>query len=509
MKNRIALILIVTFAAFGWVPEASAFKGGVTVALSSDAETMDPNVSSSGIGLTIWRWSYDTLVSTDARTGKNIPWLAERWEKIGPTQYKFWLRKGVKFTDGTPLTTAAIQYTVNRIRDPELKSVQRGFFTDLDRIEIIDDHTFIWHLKRADNGLLHRLARYFLVISPKVKELPKTAPARQTFGSGPYILKSWTKGIKTVFEANPTWWGNRLYPDRPKTVTLRGIRESTTRVKAMLVGEVDIIRGMATHEIPEIKQNPDTEVAAVPSVRFFYLSFGNRFGGPLADDKVRRAVLYAIDMKSIQKTILGGLGEPIGQFFHPWSYSGYNPNKKPYPHDLARAKALMKESTHPDGFQVTLIGTVTWPFDKAVAEAISGMLKKIGIEVAVNAVPFPMYRRLITAYQTGVRKDPVMAIRSWGTYGDSPIIWRATTSCTGIWSVTCFKDLDKLNEKAGALNDPEEQQVAFEKFTDAIKEKAALGILFQLVDTWGYRKNIQFTRRGDESLYPWEISFKQ
>ncbi|OGL59160.1 MAG: hypothetical protein A3J27_05100 [Candidatus Tectomicrobia bacterium RIFCSPLOWO2_12_FULL_69_37] len=508
MKKQLALISIFLLA-LGLASAAGAYRGSLTVVLPDDAPTMDPNVSSSGIGLTIWRWSYDTLVSTDARTGKNVPWLAEKWQKLGPAQYKFWLRKGVKFSDGTPLTTAAIQYTLDRIRDPELKSVQRGFFTDLDRLEFLDDHTFIWHLKQPDNGLLHRLARYFHVISPKVKEGPKTAPARQTFGTGPYILKSWTKGLKMVFEASPSWWGNGLHPDRPKTVSMRPIRESTTRVKALLTGEVDVIRGLGAHQIPEIRRNPGTEVGEVPSVRFFYLSFTNGFGGPFADQKVRQAVLYAIDIESIRKTILGGLGEPIGQVYHPWSYTGFSPAKKPHPHDLAKAKALMKESSYPNGFKATLVGLHgTYPFDKAAAEAMAGMLKRIGIDAAVNAVPFPMYRKLVTAYHTGVQKDPALIFRSWGTHADSPIIWRATTSCKGIWSVTCFKDLDEMNEKAGAIIGPREQQAAFEKLTDTMQERAALGILFRLVDTWGYKKNLRFVPRGDENIFPWEIGVK-
>ena len=78
----------------------------------------------------------------------------------------------------------------------------------------------------------------------------------------------------------------------------------------------------------------------------------------------------------------------------------------------------------------------------------------------------------------------------------------------GLHAITGSTRLDARGVVSG-YRDPEEQQVAFEKFTDAIKEKAALGILFQLMDTWGYRKNIQFTQRGDESLYPWELSLKQ
>ncbi len=70
-----------------------------------------------------------------------------------------------------------------------------------------------------------------------------------------------------VFEANPDWWGNSMYPDRPKTLTLRSIREGTTRVKALATGEVDVITGVAPHFVPEIQGNPSVEVASIPSVR--------------------------------------------------------------------------------------------------------------------------------------------------------------------------------------------------------------------------------------------------
>ncbi|MEK6711597.1 MAG: hypothetical protein AABZ64_13560, partial [Nitrospinota bacterium] len=71
------------------------------------------------------------------------------------------------------------------------------------------------------------------------------------------------------------------------------------------------------------------------------------------------------------------------------------------------------------------------------------------------------------------------------------------------------KDLDEMTEKAGSIDDPKEQQAAFERFTDTMQERGALGILFRLVDTWGYQKKLQFLPRGDENLYPWEIGVKQ
>ena len=311
-----------------------------------------------------------------------------------------------------------------------------------------------------------------------------------------------------VFEANPTWWGNSLYPDRPKTVVLRTIKESTTRVKALLVGEVDAIMRVAAQEVPEIKRNPQTTVGVVPGLRIFYLSFANRFGGPFADEKIRLAANYAIDADSIIKTIVGGLGTPIGQLYHPWAYSGHNPGKKWHGYDPAKAKALMKESSHPNGFKASLITTTgTYPFDRASGEAVAGMLKQIGIETSVQAVPFPMYRKLFTAYQTD-RKDPAMFFRGWGQTMDAAYVWRGTSSCAGIWSVSCFKDLDDWNEKAAGIDAPKEQQAAFEKLTDMMKERAVHKVFFQMVDAWGYRKNLELSPRPDENLFPWEIRMK-
>ena len=96
-----------------------------------------------------------------------------------------------------------------------------------------------------------------------------------------------------------------------------------------------------------------------------------------------------------------------------------------------------------------------------------------------------------------------------GAYEDTPNVWRGTSSCTGIWSVSCFKDLDEWNEKAAGADDPEEQQAAFEKLTDMMKERAVHKVFFQVTDAWGYQKNLQFIPRSDETLYVWEIRTKK
>ncbi|MFC1491475.1 ABC transporter substrate-binding protein, partial [Nitrospinota bacterium] len=500
-RKWMALLLVLVFGMVG-PPVADAYKGKLTVALPGEPPTMDPNITSNTIGFMAWNWSYDTLVKSETGTGKIVPWLATKWKKLGPTKYKFWLRKGVKFTDGTPFTAAAVKYSMGRIQNPKLKSRQRAYFKPFKRIEIIDDHTFIYHQKWPDNGLFTRLHRQFLIISPKTKGIPKAKIARNTFGSGAYILKSWTRGTKMVFEANPNWWGNSRYPDRPKTLVLRRIVEQTTRVKALLRGEVDLIWRIAPQFFPQIKQHPDRKLYMVPSVRIFYLSFGTRFGGPFADRKVRLAANYAIDGEKIRRTILKGVGgSPYGQMYHPWSFSGYNPKKKWWGYDLAKAKKLMKESSYPNGFKATLITSHgLYPFDKATCEATSDMLGKIGIDTKCRAVNWPLYRKLFTAYQYK-KEDPVMFFRGWGnSQGDSSNVVRGTSSCKGVWSVACFSELDALNEKAARTSDPKEQQALFESVTEKMKQLAIHKVYFKMVDSYAVRKDLKFVPRHDAML---------
>ncbi|MFC1491017.1 ABC transporter substrate-binding protein [Nitrospinota bacterium] len=505
-KKWMALFLVLVFGMVG-APLADAYKGTVKIALPADAPTMDPNITSNAIGFMIWGWAYDTLLKYDMSTNKRIPWLATKWKRLSPTKIKFWLRKGAKFSDGTPVTTAAVQYTMNRIMNPKLKSRQRGYFKAWKKFEIIDDHTFIWHQKWSDNGLYGRLDRWFLLINPKSKGVDKTIIARNTFGGGAYILKSWSKGRKMDFEANPHWWGNSLYPNRPKRIILRRIVEQTTRVKALLRGEVDFIQGVGAQFLPQMKKNPDTRAVVAPAIRIFYLAFLTRFGGPFADLKVRKAVNYAIDAEKMRTTFVGGLADSFHMLYHPWSFSGYNPNLRWYGYNLAKAKKLLKESAYPDGFKAEcLVSRGRFPFDKQTCEAVTEMVKKIGIDMEIRAVDIILYRKLVKSYQKKKPKLPTLVFRSWGnSVGDSTNVGRGTSSCTGVWSVSCFPEFDELNEKAGSTYDPKEQQAAFEKVWAKMKELAMHKILFKNRMAFGLRKTLEFKPRGDDTINVWEM----
>jgi peptide/nickel transport system substrate-binding protein len=504
MKIFPAVLLLLLSGLIGYLP-ADAYKGKVTIALKGEPPTMFPLKSTDFIGSSVWAWSYDTLVMPEPGTGKKVPWLASKWERVTPTATKFWLRKGVKFFDGTPFTTAAVKYAVEQ--SVAKNSRNRVYFKTHDHIEIIDKHIFIWHSKVPDNGLINRIMRKVHIVNPKVEKIPKAERSRNTFGTGPYILKSWTKGVKMVFEANPNWWANDRFPNRPKTVVLRRIKESSVRTQALLNGEVDIITGVLPQDLPKIEKNPGTVVASIPAVRILFLGFVSKHGGSFADRKVRLAVNYAIDSELIRRTIMGGRADPIGQMFHPWNYSGYNPDKKWYGHDLAKAKSLMNDAGYPNGFKATLIATNgRYPGDKQTCEAVVGMLKKIKLDTVCVAQRWPLFKKLFQAYKKGKRKGPAMYFMGWGNgQGDPSHVLNGTSSCHGSWSGFCYRVLEKAIDSAIGTADPKEQQAAFEHVTDVMKSFVTHKIFYKIHDSFGYSKNVKFQPRHDESIHPWDI----
>lgn len=511
MRRAVFVLMVLSFFLIGSPMAGAADKDTVTIALSGEPPTMDPHRTSNFVGTMVWRWSYDTLISSETGTGKLTPWLAEKWELINGSSkdVKFWLRKDAVFPDGSPVRSQDVAYSMSRV----LKAARQApYFKSFDRIEIIDDKTFIWHNKAPDNGMFNRLTRWAGIMSEKMsKGKDRATLSRETFGSGPYIVKSWTKGSKMVFTVNPTWWGNKIYPKRPKTVVLRRISEAATRVKALEAGEVDVIWGVMPQFVDQLKKNPKTQVKAIPAVRIMFLSFFTKNqDSPFNNVKVRQAVNYAINDAAIRKTILGGRADPYGSLLHPWNYSGAKPERRWYGYDLAKAKALMKEAGFAKGFKAELIATNgRYPGDKATCEAIAGMIKKIGINTTCKSQRFPLFKKQHRAYQAGKKKGAAMYYMGFGNgAGESALVLRGTTGCKGAWSGHCFKDIDEAIDKAAAIGDKKAQDAAFDKVTDMMYEKATHKIVAKIHDVQGFSSNLDFFPRHDETLYAWEIVVK-
>jgi peptide/nickel transport system substrate-binding protein len=302
-----------------------------------------------------------------------------------------------------------------------------------------------------------------------------------------------------------------MYPDRPKDLILRSVRESTTRVKALIADEMDVITGVAPQFVPEIRANPKTEVATVPSVRIMYMGFFTGHGGPFADVRVRQAVNHAVNSESIVKTFLGGFADRWQQMLHPWMYSGYDPKMTWYGYDLAKARQLMKEAGYADGFKAQFFATSgRYPADKEICEALSGMLKEIKIDAGCNAMVFPLYRRTFTAFQQGTRKEPALYLQAFGNgAGYTPVSFRGFSACGGAWSPHCFKEFDEMLDKAVGTADTGEQQSAYGRVNHWMRDNATHVPILKIHEVWGLNKNVQFKANHNENLPAWEIVVKK
>jgi ABC-type transport system substrate-binding protein len=241
------------------------------------------------------------------------------------------------------------------------------------------------------------------------------------------------------------------------------------------------------------------------------VGFFTAHGGPFADVKVRQAVNYAVNTDSIIKTFLGGFAEPYFQMLHPWVYSGYSKKFASwYPYDLNKAKQLMKEAGFEKGFKAHLFTTIgRYPSDKETCEAITGMVKQIGIDAPCNPVNFPLYRQTFTAFQQGKRKEPGFYYQGFGNgAGDTSVSLRGMGACKGAWSPHCYKEYDAMVDKAIATADVEEQQAAFEKVSQWMRDNATHKPVTKVHDVFGVNKRVNFIARHDEGLDPWDITVK-
>ena len=519
-KLFVLAILLLSFSVV--FPLQTVDAGGkVTIALRGEPPTMDPNKVSNYVGTMVWRWAYGTLLNVRTSDGKKEGWLATSWAKKSHKEVVFKLRKGVRFSDGSKFTCANVKFGLDRIKASKR---QAYFFRPTKAVECIDNYTARWINHKADNGLYVQLTRLGHPMSLKIKDVGlkgrKLAAyvSRNTHGTGPYTLTSgdWQKNQKMVFRTNPLWWNNKSWPNRPDTVVLRRIKSPAVRTKAIQAGDVDIVMGILPQFIPQLQKDPNTKIKAIPAVRIMFMSFFSRHGGPFADERVRRAANLAIDAEKIRTTLLGGRADLFGQVYHPWNYSGYNPNKKPWHgYNPAKAKALLKEAGYPKGFKMELIATSgRYPADKQTCEASAGYLNAVGIKATCNAQIFPLYKKSHRAYNKGKKKknkyNGVAAFyMGYGNGAGNPgNIARGTGGCKGPWSGTCIKELNDAIDDAALEADPATQHKKFVKVTSLFKKHTAYKVFFKIHDVFGMRSNIQWIPRHDEVLYPWEITKK-
>jgi peptide/nickel transport system substrate-binding protein len=360
-------------------------KDTIKVAIGVDLDTVDPHAQTTTMVYNVLRHCYETLVWFDEK-GNVIPWLAEKWE-VSPDGkvYTFYIRKGVKFHDGSELDAYVVKANFDRWLDPTVRVPQRGQLGPIEKVEVVDKYTVKVYLKTPYAVFLKALGVYLLITSSEVITSFGNKTITEVVGTGPYKFVAWEKGKRIVIERFDDYWGEKPVLKRIEWLV---IPEASTRLAALLAGDVDFAFNLPPTDLERVKGDARFTVLTPTSNRIMFVAMIPR--GPLADPKVRQALNYAVDVDSIIKNILYGLGIKTNAPLPP-HFFGYA-DMPPYTYNPEKAKQLLAEAGYPQGFKVVLMHpTGRYLMDKQVAEAIQAYLSKVGITVELKTMDWPSF----------------------------------------------------------------------------------------------------------------------
>jgi peptide/nickel transport system substrate-binding protein len=365
-------MLAAAIAAFATVAVAQAApKDSIVIGMTLEPPMLDPTAgAAAAIGEVVYRNIFEGLTALDSAMRVH-PLLAKSWT-ISPDglTYSFALQKDVTFSDGARFDCSVVKFSYDRARGPDSTNAHKSKFEPIVSVACPDPLTAVVTLKRPTGGFLVDMGTVDAVmVSPVSAAGNKTNP----IGTGPYKLARWAKGDRVELMRNPTYWGQQPPISR---VAFRFIADPSAAAAAVMAGDVD---AFPMYPAPETLDQFRTDTR-------FHVQIGTTSGKtimslnntrkPFDDIRVRRALAYAIDRKALVEA-LGNYGTPIGSHEVP-ADAGYIDLTGMYPHDVAKAKALLKEAGIKPGFTMT-ISLPPPTYARRGGEVIAAMLAEAGI----------------------------------------------------------------------------------------------------------------------------------
>ncbi len=481
-------------------PTPGPRRGGtLVVGIVSPVLSLDPADYRDRVTETVLRNMFDGLVT---RTTKNdvVLEIAEDVKQIDEKTWEFKIKKGIKFHNGEDLTAEDVKFTFDRIikekgiEYPEPHTAARkGLIAPLQEVEIVDDYTVRFHFKGPWPPMLQLLVHQQIVPKDYFEEVGTKGFIEHPIGAGPFKFVEGKLDDQIVMERFEDYYGGAedLPPVGPAfldRVIWKVIPEASTRVAALLAGEVDIIQRVPPHMVPQLLANPNVQVKTCAGTRPHFMEMNVNMP-PFDDVRVRRAMNYAIDVQTIIDKVLMGYGEVL-----PGPLSPYNkmvdPDLKPYGYDPDKALELLAEAGWKDTDGDGILDKDGKPFSfvididasyKEIAEAIAGQLRNIGIDASVRVWDWPTLKPLLKA---GERQA---TIGSWGDSAFDPVgymeaKWHSYVEGTGYgrgnYSQYSNPRVDELIEKGETEGDPEKRKEIYKEAQRIIYEDAPCVFLF-------------------------------
>ena len=488
-------------------------------ASQGDILTMDPHSQNEGLNNSASDHIYEPLINR-GKTMAIEPCLAISWTQINPTTMRFKLRDKVIFHNDAIFTADDVVFSITRALEKTsdfsayMQGIKSAKKIDSLTVDIVSDGPNPTLLDQLTEVRMMNKAWALKNNAQKpqdFKNKEETYTARNTNGTGPFILKAREPDVKTVFVVNPKWWGKRD-SESIDEVIYTPIKNNATRISALLSGEIDFVLDPPVQDVPKLKENKAIKIMEGNENRTLFLNFdqgrdellyGSKGKNPFKDIRVRQAMLQAIDINAIYVSVMRKLSLPTMSLIAP-QVRGYTKDVENRPPvDIVKAKKLMADAGFGNGFDVTLDCTDNrYINDQAICVAIAGMLAKIDIRVKVNAMPRALY------FPKLQNTDTSMYLLGWGVptfdslYTLQSIVRTKGQGGDGTWNFSGYS-----NPKIDSIIDALKTEVDLKKRAELTKaalllEQADVGHipLHHQVIPWAMRSNITVVHRADNRM---------
>ncbi|HKO07656.1 MAG TPA: ABC transporter substrate-binding protein, partial [Alphaproteobacteria bacterium] len=452
-----------------------------------------------------------------------VPMLAASWEQTQPTVWRFHLRSGVKFHDGSPFSADDVIFSHQRaIGDG---SDIKGKLGTVQEVRKIDDLTVDFVTKTPDILLPSEFAQWYIMSkswaekngatkSTTARQKEETYANRHTNGTGAFMVTVREPDVRTVAVPNPNWWGKR--EGNVSEIDFRVIKSDATRVAALLSGEVDMVYTVPIQDVERINSTPHRKVLQGPEMRTIFLGMNQglpelldsdvKGKNPFQDVRVRKAFYLAIDEEAIANKVMRGAATPSGLMVAP-SVDGWDKTLNDrYPYDPEMAKKLLAEAGYPKGLTVGLnCPNDRYVNDEQICQAVAAMLAKAGVKVNLLAeTKSKFFAKLqeynVSFYMLGWTPD---TYDSW-----NPLFnlmgTRDAAAGRGKFNYGLYsnKRLDELVGQIQSEVDPKKRNAEIAEAFKIHKEDFGHIPLHQQALAWGIKDNVQLVQLPD-NVFVW------
>jgi peptide/nickel transport system substrate-binding protein len=504
MKTLAVALAGTAMAALTSMP-AAAQKAANTVRFAYDQapENVDPFFNNVRIGVIIGANVWDTLIYRDPNTNEYKGQLAKSWKQIDDKTIEFELREGVKFHNGEEFDADDVVYTLNFISKPENKVVTQGNVNWIEKAEKLDKYKVRLTTKEIFPAAIEYLAGP-VVIHPNAY-YEKVGPKGQNekpVGSGPYKVSNYVPGKSITLELNKDYFKDSPKP-QPKIgkIDIRFIPDRQTQMAEMLSGGGDLIMHVPKDQADQLKTVPTLQVVSGETMRIVFMQMNIQDGTPapaLKDERVRKAIIHAIDREAMVKNIVGEGSRVINTICFPSQFGCTDEGATRYNYDPAKAKALLAEA----GVKDLTLDIVAYR-ERNQTEALIGYLQAVGIKTNLRFLQYAAMREQIATNKA------MLTHQTWGSFSVNDVS-ASTPNYFAFRSedVTRDPEVRDLLNKGNNSVDPAVRKEAYKGALKIIADKAYATPLYSLPVYYVANKDLNFKAYPDEMVRFWEMGWK-